>query len=272
MLSYRFGSSIYNHPVEECIEYALTHNLRHFEINVTPWHSHPKTFSASRISNLRAIAQKHGFSFSFHLPSSLNISHHITYFRQRHIRQVARFLQIGAQLGITHLTLHLGTVTGHTSMHYFRSRALQNAVSSLISLIQLCEIHQIPVAVENSARLHHGSDIEMLGDNVNDFKVIFDRIASPWLCFCLDIGHANMNEGALPYIKLFRKRIKCVHFHDNNGIEDEHLQIGGGTVKWKDTINALRQINFSGPFISECFRIESHIAASLFSQYWNGKK
>jgi sugar phosphate isomerase/epimerase len=268
MKRYTFGTSTFDKPVEYCVDYALAHNLKHFEINLAPGHSHLHKFTPARILKLRDLARLHGFSFSFHVPSSLNIGHSVPYLRRRHMRQVARIIAVGAELGITHLTLHLGSVAGHTAMPYFRRYALSKAVSSLKTLTQLCIRHQIILAVENSARLYHNSETEMLGDNLSDFITLFRQIHSPWLGFCLDIGHANTNEGALDYIEHLKDKIKCIHFHDNNGMDDEHLEIGDGTVNWHEVIQALKKINYSGPFISECFKTECHLATARFLQYW----
>ena len=269
--AYSFGASIYDDPVEECVDISLAHNLKHFEINLTPRHSHLHTFNDTRISHLQYLTQKHGFAFSFHPSTSLNIGHSVSYFRQKHLRHIVKCIKTGAQLGITHITIHLGNFVGHTIMHYFRREAIKRVVDSLKTLINICEEHQITLALENSARLHNGSDIEMLGDNINDFKIIFDQIDSPWLGFCLDIGHANLNEGALKYIEHFYDKIKCVHYHDNYGQNDEHLQVGNGTVNWEDITKALKQVKCKGPFISECFKIKPHEATTLFLKYWEAE-
>jgi sugar phosphate isomerase/epimerase len=41
------------------------------------------------------------------------------------------------------------------------------------------------------------------------------------------------------------------HLHDNHGVEDEHLPIGGGSVPWPAVLNALRQVNYHGPITFE---------------------
>ena len=268
MRSHRFGSSIFDDPVEQCVDSALAHNLNHFEINLAPKHSHLHTFTKTRIAHLKHLSQKHGFSYSFHPSSSINLGHSVTYLRQKHISHIVKCINIGAQLGITHITLHLGNFGGHTIMNYFRQEALKKVIKSLNTLIKISSEHQILLAIENSASLHNGSDTQMLGDNINDFKIIFNQIDSPWLGFCLDIGHANLNEGAVKYIEHFSEKIKCVHYHDNYGYQDQHLEIGNGTVNWEDIIKDLKKIEYKGPFISECFKIRPNDATALFFKYW----
>ena len=43
------------------------------------------------------------------------------------------------------------------------------------------------------------------------------------LNFCLDVGHANMNEGVAAAFSILKDRIRSTHLHDNNGQEDSHL-------------------------------------------------
>ena len=85
---------------------------------------------------------------------------------------------------------------------------------------------------------------------------------------CLDIGHANTNEGALAYIERFGPKMVNLHFHDNTGVHDEHLDVGEGTVPWEEIAHALKTLAYEGPFISECFQMEPHIAAERFYQYY----
>lgn len=66
---------------------------------------------------------------------------------------------------------------------------------------------------------------------------IFDRKSSHKIYFCLDLGHALNHlvfdyENFLSYLnskKKLLKKIKLIHLHDFNGIED-HLKIGEGIL------------------------------------------
>ncbi len=272
MKASNFGSSIFDYPVEQCVDYALTHGLNHFEINLTPDHSNILTFTDKRIAFLSYLAKKHQFSYSFHMSSSLNLGHAIPYFRQKHVNNLADCIKIGARLNLSHITFHLGNVVGHTIMNYFRQQSLLNVVKSLKILVQMCKACNVTLAIENSAKMHRGSDLQLLGDNIGELQTIFDLIESPWLGFCLDIGHANLNEGAAEYIQQFGNRLKCVHFHDNYGFCDEHLEVGNGSVNWQEIIDMLAEINFRGPFISECYKLKPHNAVALFKKFWLEKR
>ncbi len=64
--------------------------------------------------------------------------------------------------------------------------------------------------------------------------------------FCLDVGHANMNEGVSTAFKIMKSRIRTTHLHDNNGKEDSHLWpffSEAGTVNWKEAMGLLRSLD-----------------------------
>ena len=207
MPTQRFGYSIYDIPVEECIDYALKNDFSHFEIELSPKHSNLTSFTKKRINNLKDIFEKHVFTYSLHLPSSSNLGHSVKYLRNKNIRYLKKCIELGAELGVTHITLHLGNFVGHTCMRLYRKAALKQVIDTLKTLVEFSAQKNIILALENSARLHIGSDIELLGDNVNDFDIIYSQINSPFLKLCLDIGHANLNEGVLQYVKLFEEKI-----------------------------------------------------------------
>ena len=75
-------------------------------------------------------------------------------------------------------------------------------------------------------------------------------------CFglCLDTGHLNLLHGdPRTYIPLLGKRIKALHIHDNNGVNDLHIAPYNGNIIWKQYYTALRQIGYEGDLNFETF-------------------
>jgi len=87
---------------------------------------------------------------------------------------------------------------------------------------------------------------------------------------CLDVGHANMNEGVDTAYRLLKSRIRSTHIHDNNGTEDSHLfplytpenapgdtpegttqETRRGTIDWRRTMDALRSQPEQYPLLLE---------------------
>jgi len=72
--------------------------------------------------------------------------------------------------------------------------------------------------------------------------------------FCLDVGHAHLNEGIPTAYKILKGRIKSTHVHDNDGKDDIHLLpffSQGGTIDWKETMGLLRSDAGQYPLLLE---------------------
>jgi sugar phosphate isomerase/epimerase len=66
------------------------------------------------------------------------------------------------------------------------------------------------------------------------------------LNFCIDVGHANMNEGVDTAFRMMKSRIRSTHIHDNNGVDDSHLfplNSQGGIIDWNRTMDSLRAMD-----------------------------
>ena len=79
----------------------------------------------------------------------------------------------------------------------------------------------------------------------------YDSIKTENKAFCLDSGHTNVavGGGCLPvpdYIRYFGNRIKMLHLHDNDGINDQHLIPGFGYIDWPAVFDALEEIGYDG--------------------------
>ncbi len=68
----------------------------------------------------------------------------------------------------------------------------------------------------------------------------------------LDIGHAHTaNSDLANYTHLLNDLIIELHLHDNNGISDDHLPLGAGSIDFETFFEAVRSIGFTGPTILE---------------------
>jgi len=79
--------------------------------------------------------------------------------------------------------------------------------------------------------------------------------------FCFDLGHMTVLGKHIPEsLKMLGHRVKLLHIHDNDGIQDHHCMPytyvrnwGKSTVTdWKGFVEGLRAINYQGEFDFEC--------------------
>jgi sugar phosphate isomerase/epimerase len=265
-----FGFNVYDQPTEQCYAYALEHGMRHLEIDLIKDHSALHSFTPKRTEAIRIFCEEKKIDLSLHVPYTLNLADRISYQRKSNIAYFKKSLAVGAQLRARHVTCHVGQFSGFVSWPWLRRQMLDRVVASLSEIVVCCEEWGIPLALENAVSLVQGAEQHFLGDSVADFLYIYNQLPSPWLRFCLDIGHANTNDGAVAFMEALAEKLVCVHFHDNQGRFDDHQDIGHGTVPWAEVAKGLHQLRYRGPFISECFRSAPHSAAALFRDLMRG--
>lgn len=87
------------------------------------------------------------------------------------------------------------------------------------------------------------SGVPVMMENVLDrnwrlLREVCRIVDRPDFKLCLDIGHAHCYSPAdvREWAKELAPYVGHVHIHDNNGIRDEHLGLGKGTLPWEETL------------------------------------
>ena len=86
----------------------------------------------------------------------------------------------------------------------------------------------------------------------SDMMELLEKIGEPSFGLCLDTGHAHIMSQDIPeMIRIFGKRLRTVHLHDNLGMispahPDQHMFPGGGTIDFPAVFRALHECNFTG--------------------------
>ena len=89
---------------------------------------------------------------------------------------------------------------------------------------------------------------------------LIDAVDNPAVQICIDTGHANMVGLDVPaMIRQVGTHLKATHINDNHGKTDEHFAPYNGTIPWKETVQALRDIGYQ-----ECFAFEIHHLTSMY--------
>ena len=155
------------------------------------------------------------------------------------VDEVKRALEIAETVPFRYLVQHLG-VSGEE----YDERRVDAAFTALEEINLFARHRGVEVLLENIP--NELSSAERL--------VMFLRQTHLQLGFCLDVGHANMNEGVAKAFEIMQDRIKSTHLHDNDGKSDSHLfpfVSEGGTIDWKATISLLRSRPTQYPLLLE---------------------
>lgn len=161
-------------------------------------------------------------------------------------------LNIAADLGVDTITVHVGNDNRFLGQSIERSMEL--IVSALDDTLSEAEKLNVIMAIEN---IWFRSNTP---ERLLEIKTIFP---SEHLGFCYDSGHANlMDQGrhhpdSAPRAawsvvgvaeppwenqaleKMLPHIVNC-HLHDNDGSNDQHLNIGHGNIDWKHIIGLLQ--------------------------------
>lgn len=71
---------------------------------------------------------------------------------------------------------------------------------------------------------------------------------------CLDSGHLLLlHKDVRTYVPVLGKRIKCLHLHDNDGVEDRHYAPFTGKFDWRGLCDSLRQTGYDADLSFETF-------------------
>ncbi len=267
MEPYKFGFNVFNYPPEKFLEYSRDNSLTHIEINLSQKHSSISSFDEQRIENLKSFASENGIQFSFHLPYETNIADNIFSLSNSNSRYMCKAIELAGKLGAGIITSHMGFFFWFPVEKWQREKALLRFVNRMKKIIDKCHKAGVILALENVTPLPPGTDHLLLGDNPGDFDYVFEELNSPYIRFCLDTGHANIGEGALTYLERFKEKLVNVHYHDNNGKDDEHLPVGEGNINWEALTGKFKEIGYNGPFISECRNLRPHEASEKLKKY-----
>ena len=159
-------------------------------------------------------------------------------------------LQIIASMGVKTITIHTGNDVAYPD--YPLEVQFDAIKHSLDELLPLAEFLGITICIEN---------IWFKINTPERLLAIKECFPTDALGFCYDAGHANlMDKGrnfpeSNPFKawgdvtpawdnaileKMLPHVVNC-HLHDNNGISDQHLNIGCGTVDWQHIVSLLKK-------------------------------
>jgi sugar phosphate isomerase/epimerase len=181
-------------------------------------------------------------------------------YNKRAYKQILREMECASILGAKRIVVHAvkplpkGMDSWGINLKFYRG------------LIPYCEKYNIQVAVENLFEPDEKRGRRrpcFIGTSEKLAKFI-DELDSPWFTVCFDVGHAAINgEDPEDAIRNLGKRIGCVHLHDNNWVDDQHLVPYLGKTDWNEVCKAFADIDYQGDFTLETVHFEDKFPAEV---------
>ncbi len=156
------------------------------------------------------------------------------------IDEIKRTLEIAETIPYHYLIQHLG-VAGES----FGMRAVDAAFTSLEELMIFARHRGVEILLENIP--NELSSAEGL--------LRFNGLTHLDFNFCLDLGHAHLNEGVTNAYNFLQPRIRSTHVNDNDGEEDLHWFPFTGTIDWAAAMTCLRSQPEQYPLLLELMHI-----------------
>jgi sugar phosphate isomerase/epimerase len=229
-LKYRLS---YYRPLKVLEEVVPFHRQRglHIEVVLADT-SYNREISVRQLEKLSVILREAGLHVTAHLPHfDLRLAS-----RDRHIVEysmdvLTEALEIGKILGAQVGVLH----TGYTPQvpRVDLEGWLDQAAANLKELAERAAEEEMRLALEN-----------LWEPDVEIFKTLIERVGMDNLGVCVDLGHAACYSSEAPeeWITLFKDRLFNVHFHDNDGMEDQHAACGTGVVGYDTIFEAMEDL------------------------------
>jgi sugar phosphate isomerase/epimerase len=142
--------------------------------------------------------------------------------------EIKRALEAAELIPFTNLIMHLGERTDGWSQ-----RTIEYAQTALEHLGAFARPLGVRLLVENLTSQPTTPD---------HLVTILEMGHLDNIGVCLDLGHAQMTVGIPEAVATLGPRIASVHVHDNNGLKDEHLWPGDGTIHWPATVAAIKAL------------------------------
>ena len=168
--------------------------------------------------------------------------------RERYVHNI----EIGRELGVKYIDFHANylPLVDHPS---YLPGWLERQVAFWTPMAELGERYGIILLLEN-----------MWEPDPAIITKILDKIDSPYLKACLDVGHATLYS-RLPisaWAASLGPHLIYTHLHNNHGDADEHLAFGDGVIDFPELLDSLRALPKPPLFSLELPNMEA-IRASL---------
>lgn len=122
-----------------------------------------------------------------------------------------------------------------------RPAYISRSKESLKVLAERAAQYGITIAVEDLPRTCLGNTAEELKDIIS----VDGRIR-----ICFDVNHL-LKQTHRYFIEVIGDKIATLHISDYDFVDERHQFPGNGKIDWKELLNLLESINYSGPFMYE---------------------
>ncbi len=243
VLSDRFGDAKAIEMVAEAgfdaIDYSYIYNKESEEVLGENYIDYAKSLRA-HLDKAGIICNQAHAPFTFEYGMDISIS------EQKYL-YIVHAIESAAILGAKNIVIHSVTVPKGVDFEQYN-------IEFYKSFIPYCEKFGICVAVENLfGRDTKRNRLTSKLGTPEELSSIIEKINSPWIVACVDIGHASLT-GYEPeeFIQgLTSGILQSLHVQDNDYLDDRHILPYMGNFNWEAIMTALKNTGYTGDLTFE---------------------
>jgi sugar phosphate isomerase/epimerase len=242
-------------PLREAIMQLLCEGWTGIEVMCEGPHQELLEWREEELRKLVSMLQEHGVSLSLHAPiTGCNPAAGDARSREASTEVLLKTLQIAQVLGSPYVVLHPGEretagESGTEAVGGQESAEAEHRTAAFIrNMLELTKDSPVIIALENVPPYPglYGTEPGFLGR-------VIEKVDSPRLRVVFDTGHSHLTGGERwqAFIEVLLSHIVTVHASDNNGLKDEHLRLGEGTIPGSRIVSTLVDGGFAGWWVCE---------------------
>lgn len=182
-----------------------------------------------------------------HTDSAVNTAETVPVLREAVYAHFVEYLDLCRRLGSDRMIVHAGLTFSDDS-----AADVSASVAMLGRWAEAAERAGVLLLLENMNVLPAAAEIRYLGCTGDEVTEILGRVGSPALRACADLGHAHLLPGGVPrFLRQIEGTVAHVQLTDNDGIDDDHLALGSGTIDLPAVLSELDRQGYRGPIAIE---------------------
>ena len=200
---------------------------------------------------LKSVGRSLGTEFTIHCPFvKSDIGSLDDAVRESSVQGVLDCIDLGSAVGASLVVVHPTRGTRGSLEERDRVKALEK--ESLVRVHERAVAKGLWVCVENMPSGGAFADRSLASGVMHLVKSLDGAGVT------LDVGHANTTTvPAQTMARHLGSLIRHVHVHDNRGEQDEHLEIGLGTIDWRAVVRTLVELKYDGTLLDESLSVEA---------------
>jgi len=177
-----------------------------------------------------------------------------TSIRKTGVQEARRAIEVATEFEASMVVLH---ASAEPISSEERKDRLGRCRESLVEVGRYAAEHGKKIAVELLPRT-------CLGNTAEELLHLLSDLDPHRFGVCLDTNHLMDRWERLPeVVASLDDRLWTTHISDYDGVDEKHWRPGQGVIRWADLLNALHDIDYSGPFNYETGLVEGSFSERL---------